>query len=247
MSLLWKGVIALSPGFGIFKGRTGDNTLHKHSAYQLTLPLSKDVVSVNDGVNNHSFTSVLIPPNCLHMITGENLLSIYVDPATFVGQRLKSRFDVVQPIELDDDMSMCLKRLSKDVESLEQILFQFIQSFTSQPQTGPAPRLKQVLRVLDSDVSDCNVTPVSEIAKLTGLSPSRFSHWFKQQTGISLRSYRKWLLLISGINTLLKAKDISIAASVNFSDQPHFSRTLKSTFGLTPKQLLDGITVFGDV
>ena len=75
----------------------------------------------------------------------------------------------------------------------------------------------------------------AELARLAGLSETRFSHWFKEKTGMPLRSYRKWLRLVHGVEKVLSGNSLIDAAhAADFSDQAYFSRTFKSAFGVTP-------------
>lgn len=235
----------MAPGVGIFKGNAGDNRFHKHSALQITLSLNEDKIMVDDGAKSSFFSSVIIPPNCTHRIEGEHILSIYVDSASSVGQQFKKQFNTSQISMLSDGISQDVKRLYRETESIAECLYQFMFWYSQNTNSTHKPRLDIVLNALEADLVNTRVTPLREIAALTGLSASRFSHWFKQQTGSPLRTYRKWLRLIRGVRYLLESKDISAAASIDFSDQAHFSRTLKSTFGITPKQLIQGISIIG--
>ncbi|MBS7676306.1 AraC family transcriptional regulator, partial [Vibrio cholerae] len=62
-----------------------------------------------------------------------------------------------------------------------------------------------------------------ELAALVHLSPTRFSHWFVEQTGLPLRSYAKWLRLTQVVRYLACGQPITTAAHESgFSDSAHF-------------------------
>lgn len=66
------------------------------------------------------------------------------------------------------------------------------------------------------------------------LSPSRFSHWFVEQSGIPLRSYKKWVKLRMAMDVLLDGKNpMEAAMQAGFSDLAHMSRAFSESFGLT--------------
>ena len=77
---------------------------------------------------------------------------------------------------------------------------------------------------------------LGEVAALSGLSESHFSHAFKASVGVSpqywhqeARIQRAQLLLLAGDLSLTE-----IAASVGFSDQAHFTRVFRRLVGSTP-------------
>ena len=77
---------------------------------------------------------------------------------------------------------------------------------------------------------------LEELASLTGLSQSHFSHAFKASTGIAphqwqvnARLERAKQLLIQGEQPLTV-----IAAETGFSDQAHFTRVFRKNLGTTP-------------
>jgi AraC family transcriptional regulator len=77
---------------------------------------------------------------------------------------------------------------------------------------------------------------LSELAALTGLSLSHFSHAFRQSTGmppyrwqLNARVRKAQELLIEGAQPLA-----AIALATGFSDQAHFTRTFRQITGSTP-------------
>jgi AraC-like DNA-binding protein len=54
-----------------------------------------------------------------------------------------------------------------------------------------------------------------------------------------VRSYRKWLRLVRGIEHVLAGDRLTDAAhGAGFSDQAHFTRTFVATFGINPSLAL---------
>jgi AraC-like DNA-binding protein len=79
---------------------------------------------------------------------------------------------------------------------------------------------------------------LQELASLTGLSQSHFSHSFKASTGmtphdwqINARLDRAKELLLAGDQPL-----IAVAADTGFADHAHFSRVFRKHVGTTPSQ-----------
>ena len=84
------------------------------------------------------------------------------------------------------------------------------------------------------------------MAALVHLSPTRFSHWFVEQTGLPLRSYAKWLRLTQALQHLAKGGLLTEAAhEAGFSDSAHFSRTFRALLGIDPSSALAEVDLLG--
>jgi AraC family transcriptional regulator, arabinose operon regulatory protein len=79
---------------------------------------------------------------------------------------------------------------------------------------------------------------VEEIASVLHLSPSRFRHLFKQETGVPPALYLKHLRLRYARHLLeestLSVKEVMAAVGIN--DFSHFVRDFKSMYRLTPSE-----------
>ncbi|MET0313036.1 MAG: helix-turn-helix transcriptional regulator, partial [Hansschlegelia sp.] len=77
---------------------------------------------------------------------------------------------------------------------------------------------------------------LEDLAALTGLSPSYFSHAFKAATGMPPH---RWQLRarVRRAKLMLAVADLpltEVAAATGFADQPHFTRVFKEVTGQTP-------------
>lgn len=95
-------------------------------------------------------------------------------------------------------------------------------------------RINEVCKYIYENCS--KIESVSELAQITHLSESRFSHLFSKTVGVSPKSY----LLRAKIDVakeLLANTDLSIgqiSASVGFRDQNYFSRAFKRFSNISP-------------
>jgi AraC-like DNA-binding protein len=74
-----------------------------------------------------------------------------------------------------------------------------------------------------------------------GLSSSRFLHLFKQETGISFRSFRAWkrarhLLYFANQDLNLA----HLAQEIGYPDSTHFSHSIRRFYGLKPRAIFSG-------
>jgi AraC family transcriptional regulator len=76
------------------------------------------------------------------------------------------------------------------------------------------------------------------LAARVHLSESRFTHLFRQQTGLPLSRYQLWTRLLAGVEAVAAGDNMTNAAHrAGFSDLAHMSRTFRATFGVVPSQL----------
>ena len=76
------------------------------------------------------------------------------------------------------------------------------------------------------------------MAAAVGVSTSRLTHVFSSQIGIPLRTYARWLRLVTATERLADGCNITEAAhAAGFADAAHFSRTFKEMFGLAPSHV----------
>jgi len=95
-------------------------------------------------------------------------------------------------------------------------------------------QLNLVLEYVDTNIAR-SIT-LGELAQLTGLSQSHFSHAFKVSTGmppyrwqLEMRVRHAQQLLLDGRNTLAE-----VALATGFGDQSHFTRVFARLAGATP-------------
>jgi len=76
-------------------------------------------------------------------------------------------------------------------------------------------------------------------ADAVSLSASRFNHLFREETGVSFRSYRVWAQVraaMAGMGPHINLTEAALHGA--FADSSHFSRTFRKTFGMTPSTVL---------
>jgi AraC family transcriptional regulator of arabinose operon len=96
------------------------------------------------------------------------------------------------------------------------------------------PRVRQSIRLMSKDLR--RSFRVEEAARSAHLSPSRFAHLFKEQTGLAPAQYHKRLRLECARKHLEKTslglKQVMLRAG--FHDESHFVRDFKKQYGLPP-------------
>jgi AraC-like DNA-binding protein len=97
------------------------------------------------------------------------------------------------------------------------------------------PAIARLLALLPDDPD----APLSVLAADVGLSPGRVTHLFRDQVGISLRAYRRWVRFLLAAEALRDGASLTGAAHhAGFADVAHLHRTFRHHFGLQPGPLL---------
>lgn len=173
-----------------------------------------------------------------------------------IGRRLGDELDpslLKQPKLLfaDDRIVTLAKLIATELSSADplhdlygdglalSLLIDVLKLAKTQPRKRSALAPWQLRRVKDFIEEHClrNIR-LEELAAITGLSQSHFSHSFKAATGVaphewqmSARIGRAKDMLKSGHHMLT-----TIAADTGFADHAHFSRSFRKHVGLTPSQ-----------
>ena len=83
--------------------------------------------------------------------------------------------------------------------------------------------------------SDGDNLKLKELAELVHLSESRTYHLVRDVTGITVRQFILHCKLIRSLKSICNEENFTEASfSGGFSDQPHFNKTFKKTFGVIP-------------
>ena len=74
-----------------------------------------------------------------------------------------------------------------------------------------------------------------------GLSPSRFLHLFKEETGISFRSFRAWKRARHLLHFANQHINLAhLAQDIGYPDSTHFSHSIRRFYGLKPRAIFSG-------
>jgi len=234
----WSGNALLSAGFGVFRGAIGDSALHAHCAHQLVIALDGEA-GVAFPTGPLRAAGIAIPAGLPHCVCAEQALLIYLDPLSPEGAALfRPGPAAAHPLE----PALCSQLLAaaNAGQSLRGVL-RGACGLASPP--APDARMATVAEALRAGVADGGVGRL-QLAELANITPSRFSHWFVEQTGLPLRSYRKWLRLDMALHRLAHGGNLTAAAhAAGFADSAHLSRTFREMFGMNPAALLRGIAM----
>lgn len=221
-----------------------DSSLHTHFALQLTYGLERPFRARLQADHDWTETrSASFAPHDAHQIDSDGgmLAHLFLEMPEAVklsGTDLRAAFGT-QPIfqalaaSLSDNRHQLL-----DMAAALHIRQTWQACALPQSQTS-ASLDSRILSALDaiaaSHGADCNG---ESLAKLVHLSESRFTHLFRQQTGMSLSRYLLWSRMVDAVAAVAQGNNMTAAAHASgFADLAHMSRTFRSMMGVAPSEL----------
>lgn len=100
-------------------------------------------------------------------------------------------------------------------------------------------RIRQAAAQLN-DFSGVKMT-AADCAASVNLSPSRFLHLFKEQTGVSFRAFRAWKRARHLLHFANQDVNLAhLAQDIGYPDSTHFSHSIRRFYGLQPRAIFSG-------
>lgn len=226
--------------------RTSSTDFHAHHALQVVIGLGGrfqlwlDDVTLAENV-------MAVAPDASHRFEAQGVYAIlFVEPESAAGRAVtRSVLGEAALSAVPDDI---IARLADPLQTLSQapkpegdaliaIGQEMIDRLVGDEHHEPVdPRVRDVIAWVAGHQEDRMV--LADAAEVAGLSPSRLSHLFVEQTGLSFKTYLLWVRLTRALQLMSAGSNLTEAAhGAGFSDSAHFSRTFRRMFGVAPANL----------
>ena len=119
---------------------------------------------------------------------------------------------------------------------LERLLIRSYEQTAQADQAPMDPRILQACQILSESLAT-EIT-IEELAEQVFLSPSRLSHLFRSQVGVSIVRWREDQRIMRA-KLLLQTTPMPIAVvgqQVGYDDQLYFSRVFRKRVGISPSE-----------
>ncbi|MGA4636230.1 helix-turn-helix domain-containing protein [Pseudomonas solani] len=205
----WQGALWLARDFCLIDGASGDARPHAHYAHQVLLARQLPLQLLVEG-EPVSGQAVLVESMREHALTlpGQALVAIYAEPLAFAPQALLA----------------LLADAGTDLHALAERLL-------AAPRPALDARLQRALDEVDELLAD--KVSAQALASRACLSLSQLERLFGEQVGLSVRRLVLWRRLRLALRLALEGQPLTQAAhGAGFADAAHFSRTMRTTFGI---------------
>ena len=233
----------------MYIGQLPDIDEHRLASAALIVSIGGEFKVRNQALGlDESCYSVLIPPGFSHetLYSGTPVAVISLEPESndyAIAQQLMQRqisecfFNLKNEQKAVADMSGIYQTQPGAVQSshvVNSILY------VDEPDLlEPKPidkRIRKAMEIMREDPAQSH--SLESLAESVHLSATRFTHLFKDETGVPIRRYRQWLRFRQAIQQITNGETMTVAAmQAGFTDSAHFSRAFRSMFGLKPSVL----------
>jgi len=217
--------------------------VHKHLMLELFMKCDGDCQAIIEG-NLLTANCILIDSNVEHTIAEKNQCGfvMFIDPVSSIAKQLQymyikgKKFCILNLDNIQLQLKQSYNNLNaENIKEFERQLFGFIK-IDYHISNQYDDRISRLLEILDKGGIEYSIPEISEAICL---SPSRISHLFKEQVGVSLKSYLQYRRLVMAYRLLFQGKSITEAALMTGFDSPsHLAATNKKMTGLSASELL---------
>jgi len=205
----WQGELWLGADFCLGAGTTGHARAHAHYAHQLLMAREGEVKALIDDQPQQA-ALLVIASNQRHAILDSNqrAVTLFAEPLAF---------------ELADLERLC-RQIGPDLPRLASGLREL-------PRRQLDPRLEKALQRIRA--LDDNALPAQALAEEASLSLSQLERLFSGTLGLSVRRLVLWQRLRQALRLAMAGDTLTNAAiAAGFADSAHFSRSVRSQFGI---------------
>lgn len=251
---LWIGRLFLLPGEALYVGCAPGTSLHSHHAIQVCVGAEGPCKLWGGSAGTWASYDVgVVPSDVEHVLdAGETRVALlYIDPETVLGRRMSLVYGELSAATdtagLLGDLRARIVASCEDALSLPgAVALRDAMLDLVIPASASARGLDaRVARTLDRlRNTPGEMVSVGELADAVALSPSRFAHLFRDNTGVPVRRYLLWLRLVEAVRLMASAASLTeVAHAAGFADSAHLTRTFRRMFGISPSLLQRGSTL----
>jgi transcriptional regulator, AraC family len=205
----WQGELWLGADFCLVAGTTGHARAHAHYAHQLLMARDGEVKAIIDDQPRQA-ALLVIASNQRHAIldSDQQAVTLFAEPLAF---------------ELADLQRLC-QSTGPDLQPLAEGLREL-------PRRQLDPRLEKALQRIRA--LDDGALPARKLAEEASLSLSQLERLFSGTLGLSVRRLVLWQRLRQALRLAMAGDSLTTAAiAAGFADSAHFSRSVRSHFGI---------------
>ena len=222
-------------GWVAYRGLSSDNTSHMHAAIQLVFGSHRSVQVVGEDGETFVGNTIVIQPMVEHRLIAKDFVSVlYLEPQTPLAFWVVDAIGGSDIVVVEDSGFLGFEA--------ELPLQDWIRKLSDMEPTDGSTIDRRLTDALEQLAENPRELRIAEIAMQLGLSDSRLRYLARHHLGFPLTTWMLWRKLDRAARALYDGESLVDASLIGgFSDQAHFSRTMRRMFGITPGAL-QGLT-----
>jgi AraC family transcriptional regulator len=229
------------PGWAAYVGPGRNAGEHRHLASELVLGVSGAVELVEHNAVQSCLGS-FVPSQVRHSVNTANIRIVVLWSESLLVRQASKSFTGLQCVDCKLAEGLAEKVAARLPTLTPGEIDRMILAALEQPRPSEVlleSRVQHTLATIAAWPFDPNCSVTVQLAGEVQLSTSRLRHLFQEQVGVSLKNYLLWKRLILTLQTSAHGASLTEAAhQFGFADSAHFSRTFRSSFGLTPSEIM---------
>ncbi len=235
-------------GIALFIGSLKDNSRHQHHAIQLCLALDEPFHLTLESESG-AYSATLLASDIPHQFYGAygRHILLLIEPESAPGAYLTNIFlaqapmaDLgtrIDPRQVNPAFSVSAKgQLNCDLAKQAYVQILSSLGFVKSTPLSMDGRIQKALKLMEE--METKILSAKLLAAELALSETRLIHLFKENIGIPMRPYLRWLRLIQAVKIILSGVSFTEAAhAAGFADSAHLSRTFRLMFGFAPSDI----------
>lgn len=221
-------------------GDLGEPAMRRSGALSLLVALDAPIRYRFDDGGWNSARALLIEPHVRHQLScATRKVAVYmIKPETVELRRLPTAWRRGSgPLDAPQFVRRMLAAAKGEALPPDALDLAFFD--VPLPARALDPRIARIIRRLQ-DHPNCPEDGDAFAAE-AGLSVSRLLHLFKAETGCSYRSLRAWKRARQLLPSINQSHNLAqLALDIGYPDSTHFSHSIRTYFGIAPKDILRG-------
>lgn len=227
---------------GIYIGDNITTDTHVHHAVTIAVSFSEQFVFEYENTTVSCYGIVIQPHTIRKFINPHHarVAFVHIEPFSDPGLILREKtgsFRELTDVQIQNIVRLLKSWFVTDTNN-EDATSYLIQQIVSQ--TGIRNRHRALDERITKTIALIRIsenTSLKNMAAFCHLSTYRFSHLFRQETGLSFREFVLYTKLVRSLKAICQNQSLTQSSYAGgFADQAHFTRTYLKAFGILPSQ-----------
>lgn len=234
-------VMLVTPTRIAYRGLFGTPGMRYFGAWTMYAAIEQPFEVSIDGGPTRTESFVAVPPYTPHLIRSRDreMAEMLVEAESVDGCGFHDQF-LATPLQRQRVAASIRAGLARPVSSSQPLEDFDLRFFGVRlPSRELDPRIARAIERMKDDPA--GRLTAENCAAMTGLSFSRFTHLFSDQTQTTFRRFRAWKRargLMPLIGNPLNLLDVALNAG--YADSTHFSHSIRQFYGYTPRDIFAG-------